>query len=125
MPETKLQLNINVPIPDAEQLVRDLLITAVEGGINNWCDNVDILPAENPGLEHLPCDGSHTLIFRDAEERTLHRLGWSQERIQEGLNVMAGLKLPDHAANLVSGDWDAETADVFIQCCLFGEVKFG
>lgn len=35
-------------------------------------------------------------------------------------------KIPDkRVIEMVLGDWDAETADVVVQCILFGEITFG
>ncbi len=44
--------------------------------------------------------------------------------IARGLEVMA-TKEPRHFADLVSENDDAETADVFVQCCVLGEVVYG
>jgi hypothetical protein len=32
---------------------------------------------------------------------------------------------PRHFSNFISENYDAETGDVFLQCCLLGKVKFG
>lgn len=44
--------------------------------------------------------------------------------IQRGLKVMSE-KFPRHFADLVNEDDDATTGDVFIQCCLLGNVVYG
>lgn len=44
--------------------------------------------------------------------------------IASGLAVMQR-DYPRHFADLVSGDDDATTADVFVQCCVLGEVVYG
>lgn len=46
------------------------------------------------------------------------------DAVRRGLQVMA-TECPRHFANLVNEDDDAETADVFVQCCVFGEVIYG
>lgn len=44
--------------------------------------------------------------------------------IQRGLQLMAE-KHPRHFSDLINENDDAETADVFVQLCLFGEVVYG
>jgi hypothetical protein len=45
------------------------------------------------------------------------------EAIARGLAAMAG-KYPRHFADLVNENTDAITADVLLQCCLFGELIY-
>lgn len=44
--------------------------------------------------------------------------------IQLGLEIMSK-KYPKHYADFISERDDADTGDVFLQCCLFGELVFG
>ena len=44
--------------------------------------------------------------------------------MKQGIQIMAD-KYPEHFANVINENDDAETGDVFLQCCLFGEVVFG
>jgi len=46
------------------------------------------------------------------------------ETIQRGLNLMAD-KYSSHLLDIVEGNEDASTSDVFLQCCLFGKVLYG
>jgi len=45
-------------------------------------------------------------------------------KIKKGLTVMAK-KERKHFADFLNGDYDQTTGDVFLQCCLFGEVIYG
>jgi hypothetical protein len=56
------------------------------------------------------------------DEPTSHVLDLSS--IERGLSIMAE-KAPRHFADLLSGNDDAETADVFVQLCTLGEVRYG
>lgn len=51
---------------------------------------------------------------------------WSLDTrtIQAGLETMAK-KYPKHWGDFVSDNADADTGDVFLQCCLFGELVYG
>lgn len=46
------------------------------------------------------------------------------KRILKGMNVMAA-KYPTHFNDIIMETDDAVTADVFLQCCLFGDAIFG
>ena len=45
------------------------------------------------------------------------------QKIKRGLTVMAK-KEPSHFADFIKGEGDNDTGDVFLQCCLFGEVIY-
>jgi hypothetical protein len=44
--------------------------------------------------------------------------------IRHGLQVMAN-QYPRHWNNFINDNEDADTGDVFLQCCLWGEVVLG
>ena len=46
------------------------------------------------------------------------------KKIKRGLTVMAK-KERKHFVDFLNEDYDETTADVFLQCCLFGEVIYG
>lgn len=108
-----MNINFTVPHTVSRQRVEDLLINAYEGGSNYWASS----------------DGPHTQAFEpggvdieDVEEGDSHTL--NLEALQRGLGIMAA-HYPRHWANFISEDDDAETGDVFLQCCIFGEIVYG
>lgn len=117
--------------------VADLLISAFEGGSNYWYTIEEFV--EPPVIEkHTGLDGvfrhadyplteGGAVIVSDRKENTPEtmrkvRLDWL--RIQEGLAIMAR-KYPRHFGHWMSEDDDADTGDVFLQCCCFGELVYG
>jgi hypothetical protein len=46
------------------------------------------------------------------------------DSINRGFNVMS-TKYPHLLADILKDDDDATTADVFLQCCVFGELVYG
>jgi hypothetical protein len=129
---------ISVKVPITKQLISDLLCSAFEGGSNYWyCIDEFIAPTEmswqtdpEQVFQHLdyPLNDGGALIISDKEDdepvkgKKTYRL--DLESITKGLQVMAE-KCPRHFADMVSEDFDATTGDVFLQCCLFGEVIYG
>lgn len=66
-------------------------------------------------------NGFVELGIRDAPEPESRRLDLAA--LKKGLQVMAE-KHPKHWSNFLTHNDDAITADVFIQCCLFGEIVY-
>lgn len=122
--------------------VGDLLCTAFEGGSNYWYRIEDFVePSELRSHGQLG-DGPEGEIFRhidyplslggalmvsdfngcDGEDPRTERL--DRASIVKGLEVFR-LKYPHHYTNWIEENDDAETGDVFLQCCLFGELVYG
>ena len=116
------------------------LTSAFEGGSNYWIDSAektdrDKLTGKPVYLQDWPFLGGALLIKVNEEpgttKRAPHAPGvWRLDHaaLVEGAKVMAALekgKGGHHWANVVHDDGDAETGDVFLQCCLFGEIIFG
>lgn len=124
---------MSVPIPT--QNISDLFINGIELSIGYWCREVRIVRADGTrvaGLGRLPSDilGHCKITFveddEDESEHVLDLTTWDEHSagyaaIEQGLQKMPA----QHLASILSGDDDAITADVFIQCCLFGEVRYG
>lgn len=119
--------------------VSDLICSALEGGSNYWYmiekkieptawtfDSEKVSPRHYIG--DYPLNPGGKLIFsvrepeNDDEKAARHELTW--ETIASGLNVMAR-DYGETFGNFMSENDDAETGDVFLQCCLFQEVKYG
>lgn len=89
-----------------------------------------IEPNEDPGT--LKMNGE-TLILKDEDEdeegpREVRVWPLTLDSLTTGIKVMASLKKGEgghHWSNFINDDADAETGDVFLQCCVFGEIVFG
>jgi hypothetical protein len=117
------------------QRIADLLIGAFEGGSGYWCRIVGyaapvrIAVGEINGTVYRHCDypltGGAVIVQvtgDDDEEGDRHTLDGAA--CIRGLSVMAE-RYPRHWGNFVNENDDAETADVYLQCCLLGEVIYG
>lgn len=138
----KLQLSLAV----ADKRLRDILCNAFEGGSNYWYFIEDTVCPPGTTLEDffeggsrqdpenyfhyaelLPLEEGGALIIRTLENDEINghksrRL--DRDTIAKGCAVMAE-KYARHWSNFVTEHDDAETGDVFLQCCLFGEIVFG
>ena len=117
--------------------VSDLLCSALEGGSNYWYMIEEFIEpptvVKTTGLDgvfrHLdyPCSPGGALMVSDAKacnegSKRTERLDLTS--MARGLEIMRE-KYTRHFADWVHENDDADTGDVFLQCCLFGEVVYG
>ena len=88
------------------------LASAVLGGYYHWSVAVPLLG----GTVSMTADG-----FTENEG---DRITFSRGEIQRGLDLF-GKVAPCHLADWLEENDDADTGDVFLQLCLFGEVVYG
>ena len=106
--------------------INDLMVCALEGGINYWCGRVKITK--------LPKDCGEDIIASDVISRggelTLYDAESDDKWILRKENFLKGIE-----KTMVWGDFksiedlidnhDAETADVLLQYALFDDIVFG
>lgn len=115
-----MKLEIEIP----NERLGHQLIAAFEGGSNYWVKRTETHPPEGVKADRYEApffEGGYVIVV-DRETNTRYRL--DLERIQKGIIAMRD-KAPRHFANILSENDDAETGDVFLQCCLFGEIVYG
>lgn len=135
--ETKIDVTVQIAI----NTIRGLLCSAFEGGSNYWyvihdyafpdglteADFAQGGKMQDPkGYWHpaqlIPTvEGGGVIISPDDEED--RKVTLNLEAIRRGAQVMAQ-KFPQHWADAVDESGDAITGDVFLQCCLFGEIVY-
>lgn len=135
--ENTIQLQLNIKM----QRIADLLCSAMEGGIGYWAridkykepsQPVDLKPFEDDSVIgktvyphiHYPLTPDGAVIIKDVEGNENKKYTLNMKAIKKGLNIFAE-KCPRHFGNWLSEDDDAITGDVFVQCCLFGEIVYG
>lgn len=125
--------------------VRELLCCAIEGGSAYWAIIEKFVyppgtTAEdfNTGgrcqlEEHWPrsmllpfMEGGAVIIGDKEDQGNGKRLKGSLDlaSIERGFQVLFD-KHPDRLSEFLAENEDADTGDVFLQCCLFGEIVFG
>lgn len=120
----------------ADQIRQDLLCCAFEGGSNYWY-RIDEFsyPAgmsrkdvEFPHLAVPFLKGGSLLISTGGDHQNPNRKDgkWTLNHaaLVKGWKLMHD-EAPQHYGNAISENSDAETGDVYLQLCLFGEVIFG
>jgi hypothetical protein len=133
---------VKTEVEVSPQTISDTLCSAFEGGSNYWYRIEKMHPPKNfkntpreddRRFKHLSYpinEGGFLTIsnamlgdeLQDDAERLTKVL--NIESIQKGLQVMAE-KYPRHFNDMIQDSGDAITGDVFLQCCLFGEIIYG
>ena len=98
--------------------IKNLLISAFEGGANYWIDFVEV--ARGYGIYEAPF-GAYVKVHPHDEEK-----GYllTRKNMERGIQLMSE-KYTHHFADLINENDDAITGDVFLQLCLFGELIYG
>lgn len=116
--------------------ISDLLITAFEGGVGYWCcitghkkpdGNVppDLSDVENwPHAWYPLLEGGEIHLDEEYDGKMVKKHVLDLTRIRLGLALMAN-KYPRHFADFIDENYDATTADVFLQCCVLGDIVYG
>jgi hypothetical protein len=144
-------MRIQTTVELTDDRVCGLLCTAFEGGVGYWCMIMDYMFA--PGVVRedfakggklrnedwpnlylaVPMLKGFAVVCREMDDGyTCDSKGQptgkdhllTREKIEAGLQLMAD-KYPRHFADFIADNDDAITGDVFLQCCLLGEVVYG
>jgi len=116
-------INIKYDIPLSR--IQDLLITALEGGSNHWVKDIQLEYYYTESQKFPAYDIDHPkykVILTDSHTGEEHTMTLGRYKV--GLGDMS-IKYPWHAKDFVHENEDAVTGDVFLQCAVFGEVKYG
>ena len=128
--EDYLEVKATVRIPN--QKIQDLITTALEGACRYWA-SFKFPPdykEKYDSHEQIPFKDGNIAVY-DVETDEL--LGYlNRASIKVGLQLMAdckdmkGKQVPArHFKNLATDNEDEETADVFMQLCVIGEIVYG
>lgn len=122
-----MELKLNIP----DSRIDDLICSAMEGGMTaQWARARRGKKPEGVMPEYLhqwpTRGGSVQVTDLEADEKKTYTL--DRAALKRGLAVMASLKQGEgghHFGDFMAENDDAVTGDVFIQCCLFGEILYG
>jgi hypothetical protein len=136
MESIKIVTEVEVPI----NRVRDLLVCAFEGGSNYWAGvsyrkireglkPEDFLAggSQQPtgGYYHwcqlMPTVEGCSVMVTDQEENEQWEL--DLRHLVNGLHLLAA-RYPHHWTDFIQENEDANTGDIYLQVCLFGEERY-
>jgi hypothetical protein len=109
-------------------IVADLLCGALEGGSNYWyqLDRIGDKYLTDGIIDYGKITEDKDLAMKVYDYYNPgEELGTlTQESIQNALLKLV-TDFPEHFTDAVNGDWDGDTADVFFQLAVMGELTFG
>ena len=115
---------INLTIKVTDQNIDDIMVCAMEGGINYWCEKAEV-------KNYLKCDYASDVISKGGK-MTLHCIEDYDKPILTKEKFIKGLEMflkerPDAISNgeVDCGAIDADYADMIIQYAVFDELVFG
>lgn len=109
--------NYTINISVSREKIVDLFISACEGGSNYWC--AELTPKGKGDAYWAMLEGFEIIEIEDGKKRRV-----TPAMIQKAVKAFP-VKEPRHFGNFLSDDADAETADAFLQLCVFGETIYG
>jgi hypothetical protein len=120
----------------SDEQIKNVIVTALEGGSNYWyylpqesrlAIRSRVSEEENPYISEAITDavlsGADVNIY-DAEEPSDVLGTLSSESIAKGLDL-ACVDYADEIQDVITEDYDADTADTLFQLFVMGEVVFG
>jgi len=107
------------------------LLDSASRGSAYWCENelayesetnkaVSGVPSSTLGAKYLECS-QITETEHESGAPIVHFL--NLDKIKKGLRIFAK-KYPTHFSDFLTGNYDQDTGDVFLQTCLFGIMKY-
>jgi hypothetical protein len=131
-PHGSMDFIVNATFKVSRQQVAVALVHAFGSEIN-WCRVVEVIEPTDLRFRSLKNmvlrlvdyplnDGGSLGLVSTVPTSDVFRL--DLKSIGRGLDVLA-TRYPRHFADLINENTDAITADVLLQCCLFGELIYG
>ena len=122
----------------SNQRIAELLCAAFEGGVGYWCrvmnfrkprkERAVLSPEDGEVYRYVdyPLTGGAVIcrLFGEETDEKYKPLVLDRAAIQRGLALLPQVA-PRHWANFLAENEDADTADVFVQLCLLGEIVYG
>ena len=121
----KFDIVAEIKVNLTQQDIDDIMVTALEGGINYWCRKAEVVGEYLGKCASDQISRGGSLILHDAESSDKWEL--TLEKFLEGVKryFEDGYHVQVDDGCIDAGDIDAGDADCIVQFALFGEVQFG
>lgn len=126
MSEKEFTVRPEIEVNMTQQDIDDIMVSALEGGINYWCREAEVVEDKRCGdWGHEQIARGGVLILHDAESSGKWEL--TLEKFLNGVKLYfeQGCHIQVEDNRIDTGDMDANDADCIVQFALFGEVIFG
>lgn len=122
----KITISLDVEVTD--QNIDDIMVTALEGGINYWCNKAVVVNNDYRGNKYASgvISRNGTLLLCDSEDSKEYEL--DRTKFIKGLKMFLQESSSAHCLDgndLDTGMVDADDADAIIQYALFDDIIYG
>ena len=115
---------INIKIEIKDEQIDNWLCTAFEGGINYWCDSVEVKDNDYKGTKYASeCISKGGVII--VNDYPPSNIKVNKSSILQALVWLSNNKYTKVLDRLINGGYDADDADVLFQVACFGRVIYG
>lgn len=124
----KFDIVAEIKVNLTQQDIDDIMVTALEGGINYWCRKAEVVGEYLGKCASDQISRGGSLILHDAESSDKWEL--NLEKFLTGVKLWLQNNEDRYGAvasdgTLDPGEVDAEMADLIVQYALFGKPVFG
>lgn len=126
MSEKMFTVRPEIEVNLTQQDIDDIMVSALEGGINYWCREAEVVEEKRCGdwgHEQIARGGS--LILHDAESSDKWELTLEKFLCGLGLYLGEAMSAAFEGEDIDSSDFDADAVDCIVQYALFGKLVFG
>lgn len=119
-------LRLKVDMVLSNDLFDDIMVTALEGGINYWCDKCEAKDGDFCGAEFVSevIGRGGTVILHPDDETGEEPKELTAAMVEAACQALVGKPDSWWFQKLLEGDLDANDADTIIQQAVFGEQVF-
>ena len=103
------------------QMIADLMVTAIEGGIGYWAKAVTVIRPDGRVDYSDPQSYTGTWMMKGKDIEDGARWQFTGAEFQARLHLVP----QRHLRDWVTENMDADTADVIVQTAAFGEIVYG
>ena len=125
MNDEKFRVSISLDVDLSQQDIDDIMVAALEGGINYWCREAEVVGEMLGDYAHKQISRGGTLILHDAESSDKWDL--TLEKFLRGVELYFAQALSAEldGEDIDPTDFDADAVDCIVQYALFGKLVFG
>ena len=125
MNDEKFRVSISLDVDLSQQDIDDIMVAALEGGINYWCREAEVVGEMLGDYAHEQISRGGTLILHDAESSDKWEL--TLEKFLRGVELYFAQALSAEldGEDIDPTDFDADAVDCIVQYALFGKLVFG
>jgi hypothetical protein len=125
MNDEKFRVSISLDVDLSQQDIDDIMVAALEGGINYWCREAEVVGEYLGEYASDQISRSGSLILHDAESSDKWEL--TRDKFLNGVKLYFehGCEVPVEDNAIDTCGIDACAADSIVQYALFGKLVFG